>query len=221
MAHPSNAAMKDRSAPSLLATLKAVGPAIGAATAFEVAARTYFGTKGFFGLVIPIASAVGLLITSAYLLLARVRLDKKESQKIPRFSIGVRVIGLTGAALFTALVFFRIWNARPNAMHGETYESGFLCDAASGLPIGDAKVVVLSRGGKPMSSSQDLDSRGFFYADLDKWSFLPGTLQVFGKACKVSDPVEIESGGTNLCPASRDADNPASLTIHQWRVKCE
>ena len=221
MAHPSNAPMKDSATPNLLSTLKAVGPAIGAATAFEVAAKTYFGTKGFFGLVIPIASAVGLLITSAYLFLAKVRLDKKKSQKTPRFSDGVRVVGLTGAVLFTALVFLRVWNARPNAIHGETYEAGFFCDAASGLPIGDANVVVLSRGGRPMSSSQDLDSRGFFYADLDKWSFLPGTLQVFGKACKVSDPVEIESGGTNLCPASRDADNPASLTIHQWRVKCE
>jgi hypothetical protein len=201
--------------------LKAVGPAIGAATAFEVAARTYFGTKGFFGLVIPISSAIGLLITSAYLFHAKVRPEEKKSQKIPRFPNGVRAVGLFGVALFTGLVLFRIWNARPNAIHGETYEAGFLCDAASGLPIGDAKVVVLSRGGKPMSSSQDLDSRSFFYTDLDKWSFLPGTLQIFGKTCKVSDPVDIESGGKDLCPASRDADNLASLAIHQWRVKCE
>jgi hypothetical protein len=220
VAHPSNAAKKDTAALSLLATLKAVGPAIGAAAAFEVAARTYFGAKGLFSLMIPIFSATGLLITSAYLFHAKMRTEKNGSRKISRFSHGVRAIGLFGVALFSTLMLVRIWNARPNAIHGKTYEAGFLCDATSGLPVVDGKVVVLSRGGRPMSSNQDLDSRGFFYADLDRWSFLPGTLQIFGKTCKVSDPVDIEPGGRDFCPASRDAGN-LPLAIHQWRVKCE
>jgi hypothetical protein len=207
--------------PSLISILKSVGPAIAAATAFEVAAKTYFGSKGVFGLIIPIASAIGLLVASSYLAFAKVPSTEGTSKSGRRFPDPVRAIGLVGLAVFTVLVFFRIWAIRPNSMHGEPYEAGFLCEASSGLPIGDARVVVLSRSGQAMSQSQDLDNRGFFYVDLDRWSFLPESIQVFGKTCKVIAPVAIQSVGKDLCPAARDADNPTSLTIHQWRITCD
>jgi hypothetical protein len=208
--------------PDLVDALKAVGPALGAAVSFEVAAKEFFGGRGALGLLIPIISAAGLLTVCIYLAFAKSKMATSDSARtFPRYPNYMRAIGFIGMVLLMAVVVVRIWKARPNFVHGQAYEAGFLCDAATGMPIGEGKVIVLSRGGRPMSQSQELDSRGFFYSNLKKDAFLPNALQVYSPACKVPGQIDLDSSEPGSCPASRDAPRNSTVVVHEWRAKCQ
>jgi hypothetical protein len=207
--------------PDLVGALKAVGPAIGAAVSFEVAARAFLGGRGALGLLIPIISAAGLLTVCIYVAFAKTRTAVSGSSAFPKYPKTIRVLGLTGMVLLTGITLVRIWKARPNFVDGQEYEAGFLCDATNGQPLSEGKVIVLSRAGNPMSQPQELDSRGFFYSELQKRAFLPGELQVYSPTCKLAGQIDIDSSESGACPTSRDAAHNPAVTIREWRVKCQ
>lgn len=208
-------------APDLVDALKAVGPAVGAAVAFEVAVKAFLGGHGALGLLIPIISAAGLLTVCVYVVFVRSRAaDSSSAVSIPRYPKYIRAIGLIGMVLLIGVVSVRTWKARPNFVLGQKYEAGFLCDATNGQPLSEGTVTVLSRAGNPMSQPQDLDSRGFFYSVLQKRAFLPGELEINSATCKFSGQIHIDSSESGACPASRDAAHFSGVVAREWRVKC-
>ncbi len=202
----------------VLSALKAVGPALAAATAFEVSAKTFLGSNHLAGIVIPILSAAGLLFASSYIAVAKVNGQKHPTPE-PKYALSLRVVAACGSILLLALFIHRLWAARPNALLGHAFETGYLCQASNGKPITRGQVIVLSRDGAAMSSPQDLDDRGFFYADLDKWAFLPSELRVIQIGCKSPSTISIDSGDADPCPASLDAATPSLRTLN-WRLNC-
>jgi hypothetical protein len=207
--------------PDLVDALKAVGPAIGAAVSFEVAAKAFLGGRGALGLLIPIISAAGLMTVCIYVAFATTRTTVSGSVKASlKYPKTVRALGLVGMALLIGVVLVRMWRARPNFIHGQLYEAGFVCNATNGLPLSEGKVIVLSRAGNPMSQPQDLDSRGFFYSILQNRSFLPDKLQIYSETCKFAGQIDIESSESGACPASRDAAPNPAVIVRQWRIKC-
>jgi len=208
--------------PDLVDALKAIGPAIGAAVSFEVATMAFLGGRGALGLLIQIISAAGLLTVCIYVAFARWRTaDSGSGGSLPRYPKYIRALGLIGMVLLTGVVSVRIWKARPNFVRGQDYEAGFLCDATNGQPLSEGKVTVLSRAGHPMSPSQELDSRGFFYSELQKRAFLPGELQIYSETCKFTGQIDIDSSESGACPASKDAARNSAVIVREWRVKCQ
>jgi hypothetical protein len=208
--------------PDLVDALKGIGPAIGAAVSFEVAAKAFLGNRGALGLVIPILSAAGLLTVCIFAAFAKSRATAPMSGNAsPKYPRSVRVLGFVGALLLAGIVFMRVWQARPNFIDGQAYEAGFLCDAATGLPLGEGKVVVLSRGGIPMSQAQELDGRGFFYSELQRNAFLPEKLEMNSATCKFAGQIDIDSSESGACQASRDAAHNSAVVVREWRVKCQ
>jgi hypothetical protein len=202
----------------LLPLIKSVGIFISAGVGFEVAARAYFGSDALWGIVIPILSAAGLSLYGIILLLGTRWSSPGNANGNSQYSLPVRLTLLAGTIFIAGVTLVRILDARPNGILGQPYLAGFVCDASTREPI-HGTVHVLSRSGTSMSTTAELDDRGFFYVDLDGWSLLPDKIGVNPTACAPS-LVSSSSDLKGVCLGALDAGATDGVRVQEWTTRC-
>lgn len=136
-------------------------------------------------------------------------------------SPGERIVAKVLLLPLLLLAVNEFWALIPNALSGQRYVAGFVCNSVNGAALGSGSVEALDALGRPVSKSREfLDDRGFFVIDLEPWGRAVKQLRVTAEDCGSHVLQMRDARATTMGCAVAPQVSAAAAASHTWEVSC-
>jgi hypothetical protein len=209
--------------PGVIGAVKAISAGLAASVTIEAGASRLLDGLGWSEIIVPIAVAIGLLVVSSYQVFANSTEPSSLAGGRPvvrrRYDSNRRLLGKVGIAAASVLLALRLWDIHPNFIAGKSSVSGFICTDDTGDPITHGLIEVLSRSGTVISTTEPLDDRGYFYADVKKLALRPAALRLRG--CNAVRELSLADASQEICTSARDVPAIKKPSLAEWAISCD